>query len=40
MKQLPNTLADCATDALDALPVGFALPANTPHRATPSRPAA
>ncbi|MFF0123757.1 C40 family peptidase [Micromonospora arida] len=30
VEQLTSTLADCATDALDALPTGFALPANTP----------
>ncbi|WP_328414634.1 C40 family peptidase [Micromonospora sp. NBC_00389] len=30
VKQLTNTLAACTTDALDALPAGFALPANTP----------
>jgi cell wall-associated NlpC family hydrolase len=28
--QLTSTLADCTTDALAALPAGFALPANTP----------
>ncbi|MFI7578278.1 C40 family peptidase [Micromonospora sp. NPDC049497] len=30
VEQLTSTLADCATDALDALPAGFALPATTP----------
>ncbi|MBQ0906796.1 C40 family peptidase [Micromonospora sp. U21] len=30
VEQMTSTLADCATDALDALPAGFALPANTP----------
>ncbi|MGW3607378.1 C40 family peptidase [Micromonospora sp. NPDC005161] len=30
VEQLTSTLVDCATDALDALPAGFALPANTP----------
>ncbi|MET8367654.1 NlpC/P60 family protein [Micromonospora sp. NPDC005194] len=30
VEQLTNTLFDCATDALDALPAGFALPANAP----------
>jgi cell wall-associated NlpC family hydrolase len=30
VEQLASTLADCATDALTALPPGFALPANTP----------
>ncbi|WP_443677193.1 C40 family peptidase [Micromonospora phytophila] len=30
VEQLTSTPADCATDALDALPAGFALPANTP----------
>ncbi|WP_327643662.1 C40 family peptidase [Micromonospora zamorensis] len=30
VEQMTNTLADCATDTLDALPAGFALPANTP----------
>lgn len=30
VEQLTSTLADCATDALAALPDGFALPANTP----------
>ncbi|MBM0224515.1 MULTISPECIES: C40 family peptidase [Micromonospora] len=30
VEQLTNTLADCATDALAALPDGFTLPVNTP----------
>ncbi|MBQ1011077.1 C40 family peptidase [Micromonospora sp. M51] len=30
VEHLTNTLADCATDALDALPAGFALPVDTP----------
>ncbi|MEU8392529.1 NlpC/P60 family protein [Micromonospora sp. NPDC048843] len=30
VEQMTNTLADCAGEALDALPAGFALPANTP----------
>ncbi|MFI5490522.1 C40 family peptidase [Micromonospora echinaurantiaca] len=30
VEQLTSTFADCATDALSALPDGFALPANTP----------
>ena len=32
--QLASTLTDCATDALAALPDGFALPANTPPAVT------
>ena len=34
VEQLTTTLADCATDALAALPDGFALPANTPPAVT------
>ncbi|MBM0238794.1 C40 family peptidase [Micromonospora sp. ATA32] len=34
VEQLTNTLADCTTDALAALPSGFALPANTPPAVT------
>ncbi len=34
VEQLTNTLADCATDALAALPAGFVLPANTPRAVT------
>ncbi|MFI7609586.1 C40 family peptidase [Micromonospora sp. NPDC049366] len=32
--QLTNTLTDCTTAALTALPAGFALPANTPPQVT------
>ncbi|MEU5943803.1 C40 family peptidase [Micromonospora sp. NPDC047548] len=34
VEQLTSTLADCATDALAALPAGFALPADTPPAVT------
>ncbi|WP_328383614.1 C40 family peptidase [Micromonospora zamorensis] len=30
VEQLTSTLVDCATDTIEALPAGFALPANTP----------
>ena len=30
VEQMTNTLTDCTTEALDSLPAGFALPANTP----------
>ncbi|WBB69191.1 C40 family peptidase [Micromonospora sp. WMMD812] len=33
VEHLTNTLTDCTTDALAALPAGFALPANTPPAA-------
>ncbi|MEU5726082.1 C40 family peptidase [Micromonospora sp. NPDC047738] len=34
VEQLTSTLADCATDALAALPDGFTLPSNTPPAVT------
>ncbi|MEV0158067.1 C40 family peptidase [Micromonospora sp. NPDC050686] len=34
VEQLTSTLGDCATEALTALPAGFALPANTPPAVT------
>ncbi|MER7471259.1 C40 family peptidase [Micromonospora sp. NPDC000018] len=34
VERLTSTLADCATDALAALPAGFALPASTPPAVT------